>query len=107
MYKTYLYSLLALLLFLVPEKLSAQDSTNTINVYLDCRRACNEGFVRDEINFVNYVRNQEDADVHLLITNQRTGSGGEEYTLKFIGGNEFIGFDRTLIYFSAESDTQD
>lgn len=106
MHKAYLYPFFALLLFLVPETLLAQDSTKTIDVYLDCRRACDEGYVRDEINFVNYVRNQEDADVHLLITNQRTGSGGEEYTLKFIGGNEFKGMDRTLIYFSAESDTQ-
>lgn len=107
MYQTYLYPLLALLLFVLPETLFAQDSTKTINVYLDCRRACDEGYVRDEINFVNYVRNQEDADVHLLITNQRTSSGGEEYTLKFIGGNEFKGIDRTLTYFAAESDTQD
>ncbi|GAA5521997.1 hypothetical protein LQ318_09610 [Aliifodinibius salicampi] len=107
MHKAYLYPLFALLLFFVPETLLAQDSTKTIDVYLDCRRACDEGYVRDEINFVNYVRNQEDADVHLLITNQRTGSGGEEYTLKFIGGNEFKGVDRTLTYFAAESDTQD
>ncbi len=107
MYKTYLYPLLLLLHFLVPETLLAQDSTKTINIFLDCRRACDESYVRDEINFVNYVRNQEDADVHLLITNQRTGNGGEEYTLNFIGKNEFMGLDRTLTYFSAQSDTQD
>jgi hypothetical protein len=107
MQRGYLYPFIALLLFLLPEILYAQDSTKTIDIYLDCRRACDEGYVRDEINFVNYVRNQQDADVHLLITNQRTGNGGEEYTLKFIGGNEYKGLDRTLTYFSAESDTQD
>lgn len=107
MFKTYWYSILALLLFFSPEILTAQDSTNTINVFLDCRRACDEGYIRDEITFINYVRNQEDAHVHLLITEQRTGSGGEEYTLKFIGGNEFQGVDRTLTYFAAESDTED
>ncbi len=104
---TYLYLFLVLFLFFKPTTLSAQDSTKTINVFLDCRRACDESYVRDEINYVNYVRNQEDADVHLLITSQRTGNGGEEYTLNFIGGNEFMGIDRTLTYFSAESDTQD
>lgn len=101
------YSFIVLLYVFNPLSLTAQDSTSTINVYLDCRRACNESYVRDEIRFVNYVRNQEDADVHLLITTQRTGSGGEEYTLQFIGGNLFTGVDATLIYFSAESDTQD
>lgn len=104
---TYLYLFLALFLFFKPATLSAQDSTRTITVFLDCRRACDESYVRDEINYVNYVRNQEDADVHLLITNQRTGNGGEEYTLNFIGGNEFMGMDRILTYFSAQSDTQD
>lgn len=107
MYKPYLYLLLALLLFFVPETILSQNSTETIDVFLDCRRACDESYVRDEINFVNYVRNQEDADVHLLITSQRTGNGGEEYTLNFIGGNEFVGVNRTLTYFSAQSDTQD
>lgn len=101
------YSFIILLLIFAPKSLSAQDSTGTISVYLDCRRACDESYVRDEIRFVNYVRNQEDADVHLLITTQRTGSGGEEYTLQFIGGNLFSGVDKTLTYFSAESDTQD
>lgn len=98
---------IVLLFFFTPEKLTAQDSTETINVFLDCRRSCNEGYVRDEISFVSYVRNQEDASVHLLITEQRTGSGGEEYTLNFIGRNEFQGVDRTLTYFAAESDTED
>lgn len=107
MYKSDLYALLSLLLFLVPEMLLSQDSTETIDIFLDCRRACDESYVRDEINFVNYVRNQEDADVHLLVTSQPTGNGGEEYTLNFIGGNEFVGLDRTLTYFSAQSDTQD
>lgn len=101
------YSFIVLLYVFTPNTSTAQDSTSTINVYLDCRRACNESYVRDEIRFVNYVRNQEDADVHLLITTERTGSGGEEYTLQFIGGNQFIGVNATLIYFSAESDTQD
>lgn len=106
MYTKNLYPLLSLLLSLMPEMLLEQDSTETIDFFLDCRRACSEGYVRDEINIVNYVRNQEDADVHLFITNQRTGSGREEYTLRFIGGNEFMGLDRTLTYFSAQSGTQ-
>ncbi len=101
------YSFIVLLYIFAPKSLSAQDSTATISVFLDCRRACNENYVRDEIRFVNYVRNQEDADVHLLITTQRTGSGGEEYTLQFIGGNLFSEIDKTLTYFAAESDTQD
>lgn len=97
----YLFSLF------VPVQVQAQDSTSTIKVYLDCRRACSENYVREEIKFVNYVRNIEDADVHLLITNQRTGSGGEEYTLQFIGRNQYADISKTRTYYTAESDTED
>lgn len=103
---TYPFLFLSLLFFLKPATLSAQDSTRTINVFLDCRRACDESYVRNEIKFVNYVRNKEEADVHLMITAQRTSSGGEEFTLQFIGGNQFLGAGKTLTYHSAESDTR-
>lgn len=79
---------------------------STIELFLDCRR-CNESFIRTEISFINYVRDKEDADVHLLITRQRTGSGGTEYTLRFIGYGNFDGTDNNLKYISAESDTDD
>lgn len=104
--KTWFPVLLFAVIF-VPELAYAQDSTSTINVYLDCRRACNERFVKDQIKYVNYVRNIEDSDVHLLITRDRVNSGGDRYTLQFIGENKFIGVDRTREYFKAESDTED
>lgn len=109
--KNYLHGFILTVLFfsLAPAPSTAQDSTRTINVFLDCRGwgACDEGFVRDEITFVNYVRNKEDADVHLLITDQTTGSGGSEFTLRFLGYNEFEGLNKTLKYYTAESDTED
>jgi len=102
-----------ILFFLLPPNLStAQNSSElppeTIDVFLDCRtRSCDESYIREKIPFINYVRNQDDADLHLLITTQRTGSGGEEFTLQFIGNNEFTSMSRSLSYFSAESDTDD
>ncbi|MDR8394296.1 hypothetical protein NC796_24320 [Aliifodinibius sp. S!AR15-10] len=108
MNRVYLHPFICvIILLLFPDLSAAQDSTHTVNVFLDCRRACDEGYVRDEINFVNYVRNKEDADVHILITRQPTGSGGDEFTLNFIGGNDFDGRNKVLKYYSAESDTQD
>lgn len=106
MRNSYLYLFIVISLLLLPNSLAAQDSLDTINVFLDCRRACNESFVREEIQFVNYVRNVEDSDVHLLIISQRTSNGGEEFTLQFIGENMFSGIDKTDTYFSAESDTE-
>lgn len=68
-------------------------------VFLDCRR-CDHNHIRREITFVNYVRDPNLAQVHVLVTTQSTGSGGRLYTLAFAGRQEFAGVDNTLTYVS-------
>ncbi len=53
------------------------------------------------------MRDPEDADLHIFIVNQRTGSGGVEYTIEFIGQKQFDGDDETMKVISPESDTQE
>jgi hypothetical protein len=62
-------------------------------------------FIRTEITFVNYVRDRKDAQVHVLITEQSTGSQGTEYTLNFSGQEQFKGNDNVLRYVSGRTDT--
>ena len=64
-------------------------------------------YIRTEIPFVNYVRDRKEADIHVLITTQTTGSGGTEYTLTFIGQGPFTGTDNKLIYASNTTDTEE
>lgn len=78
----------------------------TVNLFLDCNR-CDRSFIRQEVNLVNFVRDKEDADVHLLITGHTTGSGGTEFTLRFLGREKLKGRNNTLKYISANSDTED
>lgn len=66
-------------------------------IFLDCRN-CDFSYIRVEIPFVNWVRDREDAVVHILITDQRTGSGGRDYTLDFIGLRRYAGTDQNLSY---------
>lgn len=75
-------------------------------VYVDCG-LCDHDYIRTEITFVNYVRDRTEAQIHVLITTQSTGSGGREYTLSFIGQHEFKGSNDTQKYFSNKTDTQD
>ncbi|GAG67130.1 unnamed protein product, partial [marine sediment metagenome] len=92
----------------------AQEPTETVvtlrrdalKVFLDCM-FCDEDYVKREIPFVNYVRDRKEAQVHLLVTSQRTGSGGREYTFHFLGQNEFEGQNDTLKYFSMTDDTRE
>jgi hypothetical protein len=75
-------------------------------VFIDCQR-CDLDYIRTEIPFVNYVRDPKEAEVHVLITTQTTGSGGTEYTLTFIGQGVCANVDNTLIYASRKIDTSD
>ncbi|MEX0724397.1 MAG: hypothetical protein WD053_10985 [Gracilimonas sp.] len=102
--------LLSLLILLLPTFLFAQDNPGaekeTINVFLDCR-GCNGSYVRSEINFINFVRDQSDAEVHLLVTLQQTGSGGWEHTLNFMGLGFISDKSQELTFISPQSDTND
>jgi hypothetical protein len=75
-------------------------------VFLDCRR-CDRDYFREEITYINYVRDRKDADIHVLVTEQATGSGGREYTFAFIGLNQYVGLDNTLTFASGPNDTRD
>ena len=92
--------------------LSAQDvaadteSTETIRVFTDCQTRCDTDHFRREIEFVHHVRDQRDADVHVLITRQNTGAGGSRYDLEFIGRRRFAGMTDTLRFVTAETDTE-
>jgi hypothetical protein len=77
-----------------------------VRVFLDCSH-CDENYLKKEITFIDYVRNREDADVHLLVTLQETGGGGAQWTLKFIGLGRFQGADQTLTYNSPQTATSD
>lgn len=95
-------SALFIISFLCIKILSAQENSNniiennTINLYLDCY-SCDFDYIRDNITYVNYVRDRKEADVHLLITSNSTGSGGKEFTLFFIGQGKYSNHNDTLI----------
>ena len=90
------------------EPLLAQDTTRTRNgtlrVFLDCSRRCDRDHFRREVPFVNYVRDRRVADVHVLITQQRSGAGNE-YTFAFIGLQEFADRADTLRFIASSTNT--
>ncbi|HEY6807376.1 MAG TPA: hypothetical protein VI160_01210 [Gemmatimonadales bacterium] len=86
----------------------ARDSA--LRVFFDCPgfgSGCDFDYLRTEITFVNWVRNREDAQVHVLISLLNTGGGGNQYTVTFIGLERFAGSADTLTYSSGPTDTQD
>jgi hypothetical protein len=106
--------LIGVLLALPPAPATAQQSDISADrlkqaapkVFLDCHQ-CDLDFIRNEITFVNFVRDRQIADVHVLVTIQLTGSGGREYSLEFIGQNAYYDLRNTLKYVSNQTDTDD
>ena len=83
-----------LALFLsVPQAPAAQVR---VQVFIDCNGECFADYLREEIEFVDFVRDRENADVHVLISDATTGGGGREYGVQMIGLRTFAGRDQTL-----------
>ena len=107
--------LMIVLLFAVhPVEVRGQESDLDIEelkkvapkVYIDCG-LCDIDYIRTEITFVNYVRDRKEAQIHLLVTTQSTGSGGKEYTIAFIGQGVFEGVNDTQTFITDRTDTSD
>lgn len=81
-------------------------SPDGLRVYLDCQR-CDFDFIREEVPVIDYVRDPAVADLHVLVTNQRTGAGGEEYVFQFLGRNQLAGLADTLQYVTLQTDSDD
>lgn len=79
-----------------------------LRVFLDCEPyICDFDHFRREVGFVSYVRDRMDAELHVLVTSQETGAGGEEYTFLFLGLGNRSGAQDTLLYASAPDETED
>lgn len=102
---------LALALATLPgAKMVAQpkpDTTEAVKVFLDCQFECDSNFLRLEINYVNWVLDRTDADVHILVASQATGGGGRSSTLRFIGLRRFQGLDDELNHTTNATATAD
>ena len=105
---------ICIFLIIIPFSLISQEADSSIakyrkdalKVFLDCP-SCDEDYIRREISFVNYVRDRKEADVHIMITSQHTGSGGNEYVMHFLGQNGYTRLSDTLVYVSITDYTED
>ncbi len=93
-----------------PPAQPAADTTQNaaLRAYLDCNdRGCDHDFFKTEMTWVNWMRERQDADFHLLVTSEQTGSGGRRYVLVAIGQRAFAGRTDTLEFSSAPNDAVD
>lgn len=80
----------------------SQETNKDLKIFLDCN-SCDNTYIKQNLANVEFVRDQNFADVHLFFTTQRTGSDGRSYEIEFIGRNAFEKFQDTL-NFSTNTD---
>ena len=109
--KTALLSLI--LTVFVSFTLTAQESdpgasghlrNDAVKVFIDCS-SCDMNYTRQEIPWVNYVRDVREAQVYVLVTRQNSGNGGDLFTYTFHGMDRYAGMDDTLSYTSNPYET--
>lgn len=85
-----------------------QPDADAPKIFIDCHTWCHHDFIRQEITYVNHMRDRQTADVFIQVTGQRTEAGSRKYFLEFQGQQRFEGITDTIEYFtepnSSESD---
>lgn len=76
---------------------------DAVKVFIDCMM-CDMNYIRQEIPYINYVRDTKEAQLYIRESMQTTGSGGREYTYFFEGQEKFDGLTDTLVYASSPDD---
>ncbi len=85
--------------------LLAQTAPPAPKVFLDCQTRCFFDHIRSELSYLSFMRDRQTADVYLLLTSLRTGSGGREWTLIVKGQHRFAGRVDTLVFHSSPDAT--
>ncbi len=93
--------LLLLLLSLVMTAFS-QTSILRPDVFLDCQQTnCYEVYLKQEVDFINYIRDRQAADIYVLVTTQSASAGAREYQLIFSTEQGGAPVSDTLVYYRA------
>lgn len=75
------------------------NATNKLQVFLDCSNSwCDMTYIRTEINIIDFQRDRLASDVHVLVTSQNTGSGGQKYQMIYYGQNRFQNVTDTISF---------
>ncbi len=83
-------------------------TADPVRIFLDCQTfGCDFDYFRTEVTWVDWVRDRQDADVHVIVTSQATGGGGRLFDMSFEGRGEYDGERFTLTHTSRADDTAD
>ena len=77
-----------------------------LSVFLDLEYWADDDYIRQEIPVVNFVRDKELADLHIMMTRHDAGQAGTNYIISFIGRQDLKGMNHELKYWASANQTQ-
>jgi hypothetical protein len=81
------------------------NDNDLITVFLDF--SLHQQYVRETITFVNFVRDRELSQLHIMMIRQGSGTTGENYVISFLGRGRFEGMNNFLTYWAPGTNTLD
>lgn len=100
-----IYNLLSSFLFSQNDSIK-NDKVAALKIFIECS-SCDFEYIKQKITYVNYVRDPKEAQLHILVSNQTTGSGGSEYKLFYSGQYDLKGMADTLQFSTNANNTDD
>lgn len=97
--------LLLFAFFFYASAVAQNQKKESINLFVDCN--CDKNYIRQEINFINHVRDQSLANVQVFIFDIANASGGRNYKLEFTGKDSFEGIKDSLSFNTNANMTSD
>jgi hypothetical protein len=84
---------------------TAEAAVSAPRVFLDCqRRMCDRTHFRTELQFVDWVQDRQDSDVHVIMTDDGVAGGGRRFTLDFIGRGSMSDLTDRFTYTASGTD---
>ena len=100
-------TLFLLAIILASSTCLAQDLTEkkSLSVFLDCN-FCDLNHIRSNVDYIDYVREPELADIHILASRMRSGADAFRYVFDFIGKQDFDGEGHELTFSDEPNSTR-
>jgi len=95
-----------LTLFISHLAISQSNKTSRIDLHINCN-SCDMQYLRQEIGYVQHVRDQGLANVQLFINRIRNGSGGNTFEINFTGFDDYEGLTQSSKYLTQPAQTRD
>jgi hypothetical protein len=80
-------------------------SSDVISVFLDF--PFYNQYIRESLPVINYVRDRQVSQIHVKISRQRSGSGGENYVISFLGRERFEDMNNEITFWAPSTNTDD